>query len=316
MHLVSAPKGLNVSARVFVVLCGLSLFLFSHPIRAFVQIKTAQGQGILLNSRQPIFFNVYEPAPFQTLPLENWIDILHEQYKLWSEASLDVLDFRYLGVTQEEISHLQLTNDPRKEVDSLHTHRAVLKGWSEMLKLSKTAVAVTLIYTQGSTIVDADVVYNHEKFDFCQEAPTCRPGFMHLPSITLHEIGHQLGLDHQDQELSIMSARIGRNTYRSLQPDDVSAIRCLYGEGVLSQTDHHQACLSRQSAPLTPSTPPPSSGSGVGSNPTPMSRPNTGSCGSLVMSDSENRLPAFPPWVLITLLVGLLASFSLRKISP
>jgi hypothetical protein len=54
-------------------------------------------------------------------------------------------------------------------------------------------------------------------------------GGLDIESVTLHEIGHLLGLDHSDVSGSVMWAYTGTNTTkRTLQADDLAGIRALY----------------------------------------------------------------------------------------
>src|SRR5215210_7012318 len=54
-------------------------------------------------------------------------------------------------------------------------------------------------------------------------------GGFDIETVTLHEIGHLLGLDHSDVSGSVMWAYVSPNsTLRTLQADDLAGIRSLY----------------------------------------------------------------------------------------
>lgn len=45
-----------------------------------------------------------------------------------------------------------------------------------------------------------------------------------------HELGHAIGLNHDDTEKSVMNSTIGPDHYSSIQPCDVAKVQALYGE--------------------------------------------------------------------------------------
>ncbi|KAL1563862.1 metalloendoproteinase 3-MMP-like [Salvia divinorum] len=54
------------------------------------------------------------------------------------------------------------------------------------------------------------------------------PDAMDLESVALHEIGHLLGLEHSDNEGSIMYPSISAGVVKNLNDDDIQGIRALY----------------------------------------------------------------------------------------
>ena len=55
------------------------------------------------------------------------------------------------------------------------------------------------------------------------------PGGLDIETVALHELGHLLGLAHSDVPGSVMWPTVSTNyTLRTLQPDDLAAIRALY----------------------------------------------------------------------------------------
>src|SRR5262249_31896366 len=55
-----------------------------------------------------------------------------------------------------------------------------------------------------------------------------------LYDLTLHEIGHALGLEHENSALAVMNPII--NPGLPLQPDDIAGIRAIYGASTASLT--------------------------------------------------------------------------------
>ena len=106
------------------------------------------------------------------------------------------------------------------------------RGWSP------STLAVTFSHTTPDGIMeDADIIFNTQHHNWClfpgppnriQELFDCKD----LYRVTLHEIGHLLGLDHPDEKdqkvRSIMNSSY-TSYLTSLQDDDVAGMRYLYG---------------------------------------------------------------------------------------
>ena len=84
------------------------------------------------------------------------------------------------------------------------------------------------IYHYSEFLVDADIMLN-QGFSFSiQQDPTKYD----LRSIALHELGHVLGLDHDDTttpQISIMNRSISEGIQRGLSARDIQRIQTLYG---------------------------------------------------------------------------------------
>jgi hypothetical protein len=99
---------------------------------------------------------------------------------------------------------------------------------------SSSTLAVTVFFTEtnilgSADITEADVIYNSNlNFDvydgplrFSNGAPE-----YDFRRIALHELGHVLGLDHENRRPAIMNATIG--SISSLQQDDINGVNILY----------------------------------------------------------------------------------------
>lgn len=96
-------------------------------------------------------------------------------------------------------------------------------------------LAVTMFFTQGNMlgsrdIVEADIVFNSNvNFDvFDTPGPISSGGAVvyDFRRIALHELGHVLGLGHEESRSAIMAPRIGSIT--RLQSDDINGVNALY----------------------------------------------------------------------------------------
>lgn len=287
------------------------LFFFSiSDASAFFRIKNSSEQPLILNHLQPFFYNIYETISFKNITHDQLIDILEAQYEDWAQASKNALDFRFFGMTLEDVSYVQILDGDAADVDFVHTHRVFPEDWSELLSLSKTAIAVTLVYNQGKSIIDADIVYNNFRYEFCQDVSECKSGQMHLPSIALHEIGHQLGFDHQNYNVSIMDAHIGSRQDRILSEDDIFGAICSYAKDLVSTQEYLDACSYAEDENQDDQITTPI----VTNAPTTTSQPVGSSCGSLGTtmnstfaqgsSDFGNMGQPLMIWMILILLLG------------
>lgn len=96
-------------------------------------------------------------------------------------------------------------------------------------------VAVTLVTPRGSTLLEADVIFNN-LWDFDSYRGRLRDDqTIDFRRVALHEFGHVLGLDHPDEAnpkqsvVAIMNANI--SGVDSLQPDDINGAKSIYDSG-------------------------------------------------------------------------------------
>lgn len=86
----------------------------------------------------------------------------------------------------------------------------------------------TSIYWVGDQITEADMRINDKDFNYFIESPQSNRD-VHLASLLVHELGHVLGLKHNDGEESVMATYLRSNTVReAVALADSSALRCEY----------------------------------------------------------------------------------------
>jgi matrixin len=91
------------------------------------------------------------------------------------------------------------------------------------------AIATTYWWSNGSGIIDADIVFWDAAFRFFSGTSGCTGGF-YIEDIAAHEFGHALGLGHSALSSATMypSTSSCNQRNRTLDPDDVAGVQFLY----------------------------------------------------------------------------------------
>ena len=106
------------------------------------------------------------------------------------------------------------------------TNEVIVHATDWPAALEPGAVAHTVIYLAGTTIVEADVHLNAKDFTFVVGDV---PGSVDLRSVLTHELGHVMGIGHSADPRATMAAGMPPGIAgRSLEDDDLAAICALY----------------------------------------------------------------------------------------
>lgn len=114
------------------------------------------------------------------------------------------------------------------------TRRYYTRGcWRWAMGVALAETDVMLSAALDSRIGGRQPLANLEPDPVCDQ--TTRPRYTERATI-LHELGHALGLDHEDHEMALMMTREGEGRYCGDRPfmphpDDVAGARRLYGDG-------------------------------------------------------------------------------------
>jgi hypothetical protein len=94
---------------------------------------------------------------------------------------------------------------------------------------SGSAIATTYWWSNGGSIIDADMVFWDGAFQFFTGSTGCTGGF-YIEDIAAHEFGHVLGLGHSTSTAATMYPSVApcdmRN--RTLDADDIAGVTALY----------------------------------------------------------------------------------------
>lgn len=105
-------------------------------------------------------------------------------------------------------------------------------------------VAITTVWSRGNERTRADILYNSARTWDSYDGPT--RSAIDLQRVTLHELGHLLGLDHPDEAgqsvQAIMNSRI--SSLDSLASDDITGAQNIYGpQGVPANDSFANAAI-------------------------------------------------------------------------
>lgn len=91
-----------------------------------------------------------------------------------------------------------------------------------------STLAVTWSWYSGSTFQRTGIVFNSKRNWSVYDGPWS--GTADFQRVAVHELGHALGLDHENSVPAIMNASISFGSSISLpQPDDISGVNAMYG---------------------------------------------------------------------------------------
>ncbi|MBI2645496.1 MAG: matrixin family metalloprotease [Deltaproteobacteria bacterium] len=148
-----------------------------------------------------------------------------EAIRIWNDA----LGFPILQVIDRS------TPDPIGSENDPSTHLIGMRSgtnWTQcdqsVMICGGTDEPAKTIYHYSEFLVDTDIMIN-QSFNLSFQY---HPQKYDLTSIALHELGHVLGLDHDDTttpQISIMNRSISEGIQRGLSARDIQRVRTLYG---------------------------------------------------------------------------------------
>ena len=143
-------------------------------------------------------------------PFPEAIDIIHEGFEEWEEASDSLVRF-YGG---------RPTDEARDEQNGI-SEVGFLTEW----KHPSTTLAVTRVWVNSEGVI--------AEFDLLLQADPPNgwgddPLSVDLLSTVRHEVGHALGLGHSEVREAVMHDRIKPGEIRTIHNDDIEAVTTIY----------------------------------------------------------------------------------------
>jgi hypothetical protein len=202
----------NGISNLLLSLLGMSLLLLagcSSPKRqdscGFVQ--NVYGERVSWKGASQIRFYLHQQVPSE------FEVAFRKAAETWNRA----LGKNLIQIDSQKVS----TNSPAREGQNIIYY---LNSW-EAEKASEQAR--TSLYWVGDQIQEADIRINGHNYSFYGQGSV--PGSVSMESLALHELGHVLGLKHNDSSPSVMATYLRTNQERSqLQESDEVSLNCEY----------------------------------------------------------------------------------------
>lgn len=195
-----------IMMSLFSVACGRKL----EPEEGCNFVQNGQLQRVSWKGALPIDIYIHESVPTQYYPA------IQSAMADW-ENKLKRPVFRLVGVVEDGAATGEKDN------------RNVIY-YSETWEADKpNEQARTTIFWLGDVIYEADVRINGSGSFTFFTGPTPVGGAIDMESLVVHELGHVLGLQHNDGVSSVMATTLGSATLRREPgPVDIESIRCEY----------------------------------------------------------------------------------------
>jgi hypothetical protein len=207
----------------------LPLVVFSFDLQAFVLISNGGKVARWPNGRVEYYYkDVSNPRK----------SAIEASFDAWFEVSGIDLSFVAKGNSATSQSR-----------DGRNVLSFVSENWTSLsFRPPTNALAVTLssFNTQSGDIVDADIYFNADYFEWGNVESEEDMDFVDVQNIATHEIGHMIGIDHSsvnyfetDNELAeatmFYASGSGETSRREPKADDIRAVRALYSDSALPQ---------------------------------------------------------------------------------
>jgi hypothetical protein len=171
-------------------------------------------------------------SPVMRLSLGNAGRVLIDGNTSWNHAAAPALD-----MWNQVIKRIQLGRvfTPRREPHQRDGLNSI--ALSDMVygdTWPPSALAVTVLWSSGATITEADVLFNSGRNWDSYRGPLRFTGtgqlIADIQRVALHELGHVIGLDHPDEYAQIMDAIMNSTIWDryTLSGDDIIGAQHLY----------------------------------------------------------------------------------------
>ncbi len=216
---------MNLKLKTLFTLLSLSLLLGACADKP----PAEEPCNFVMNSNQ-------RRVSWAQMPIRFYADTsLSDQQFFETKAAMEVWNkefnrpvFELIGLTRELPPPLFHT-DGRVVADG-YNGIYVMPGENFENTREKNEQARTSISFRGDYIYESDVLIDaSEKFYYQDQEIRSSTQSVHYKSLLVHELGHVLGLEHIDDEQSVMNPKLQFGEFRiSISPEDFESLACEY----------------------------------------------------------------------------------------
>jgi hypothetical protein len=175
-------------------------------------------------------------SPVMRLSFGNAGRVLIDGNTSWNNAAAPGLDLWNQVIGRIQLGRVFNSSPPPAQVDGINSMAFASTIFGQ--NFGSNTYAVTVYSHSGTTMVEADILFNNTKtWDSYRGALRFGQNghlIADIQRFALHELGHAMGLDHPDEAgqnvPAIMNSQI-TDRY-TLAPDDIAGAHILYGGGV------------------------------------------------------------------------------------
>jgi matrixin len=167
-------------------------------------------------------------------------DALQDGSQTWNEAAAPALDDWNAEMSDVQLTAVMDSTKPVSSGDGINSASFSSSVFGD--SFGGGVLAVTYYRSQGSTMIEADVLFNNaQPFDSYRgnlQFNAQGKCICDIQRVFLHEMGHALGLDHPDsagQDVEAIMNSVVSNL-NQLTADDIAGIQFLYGAPESSPT--------------------------------------------------------------------------------
>ncbi len=176
--------------------------------------------------------HLYTSIPGTAPSGQTWSQALRDAAQEWSEKTVFTFESRvgYRDPCVGYRNNPSNSNFPSGDGDGINGADFTSDACGNAF--GTNVLAVTLIYTESNElgafdITEADMVFNKNKSFDVYDGPATSATGTDFTRVALHELGHVMGMGHEDTRAAIMRPNIG-STF-TLQADDIAGANKLYG---------------------------------------------------------------------------------------
>jgi hypothetical protein len=219
---------------------------------AYCRLKTGesvageecQTSGIPLAWKSPCISYAVFPRATDDPPRERVLEEIDASFNAWMQVECDG---QPVELKLERLAAFSECNVPQFNPDGPNVNSvSFVRDWEERGNPTD-AFGLTSVWHNEKTgeILDVDIEINDDpdlapelgSLGICNDGEVCPETVVDIRNVMTHEVGHFLGLGHEQRNNSVMrpQSKAGETSNHELKPDDIAGLCAIYPKGSLSQ---------------------------------------------------------------------------------